>query len=103
VSIERLDGGIYYVDLTRAAAPDVEAAMERLASAPGVVFDLRDRPHDVERVLSHLLTRPGAQRLHVGVHRHAGHQARRLAAAPGRLPAHDPGVAYDRWCERGPR
>lgn len=57
-SIERLDGGLYYVDLTRAAAPEVEAAMERLASAPGVVFDLRDRPHDVERVLSHLLTRP---------------------------------------------
>jgi len=57
-SIERLDGGIYYVDLTRAAASEVEAVMERLASAPGVVFDLRDRPHDVERVLSHLLTRP---------------------------------------------
>jgi C-terminal processing protease CtpA/Prc len=57
-SIERLDGGIYYVDLTRAASREVEAAMERLASAPGVVFDLRDRPHDVEQVLTHLLTRP---------------------------------------------
>jgi hypothetical protein len=57
-SIERLDGGIYYVDLARAAAPEIEAAMERLASAPGVVFDLRDRLPDVGRVLSHLLTRP---------------------------------------------
>lgn len=56
--IQRLDGGIYYVDLTRAAASDVETTMAQLASAPGVVFDLRDVPNGVERVLSHLLTRP---------------------------------------------
>jgi peptidase S41-like protein len=57
-AIERLDGGIYYVDLSRASMADIDAMMDRLASAPGVVFDVRRRPSSTHPVLSHLLTRP---------------------------------------------
>lgn len=57
-SIERLDDGVYYVDLGRASMADIDAVMDRLAAAPGVVFDLRDYPNSNHQVLSHLLTRP---------------------------------------------
>jgi C-terminal processing protease CtpA/Prc len=57
-AIEQLDAGIYYVDLSRASMKDIIASMDRLAVAPGVVFDVRDRPSGNYTVLSHLLTRP---------------------------------------------
>lgn len=57
-SIERLDDGVYYVDLGRASRSDIDAVMDRLAVAPGVVFDLREYPNSNHQVLSHLLTRP---------------------------------------------
>jgi C-terminal processing protease CtpA/Prc len=57
-AIERLDDGVYYIDLDRAEMADIDAIMEQLAVAPGVVFDLRGRPNDNHQVLSHLLTRP---------------------------------------------
>lgn len=56
--IERRDDGIYYVDLSRAPMSDIDAVMDRLAAAPGVIFDLRSYPNSNSQVLSHLLTRP---------------------------------------------
>lgn len=61
-SIERFDDGVYYVDLDRAPMADIDAVMDRLAAAPGVVFDLRGYPRGNDRVLSHLLTRPDDSR-----------------------------------------
>jgi len=57
-SIDRLDDGVYYIDLARAAMTDLDAIMDRLAIASGVVFDLRGYPNSNHKVLSHLLTRP---------------------------------------------
>jgi hypothetical protein len=57
-SIDRLDDGSYYVDLSRAAMTDINAVMDRLATAPGVVFDLRGYPNSNHKVLSHLLRHP---------------------------------------------
>ena len=56
--IEVFGDGVYYVDLSRATLADIAAAMERLAVAPGVVFDVRNRPLGNQTVLSHLLTIP---------------------------------------------
>jgi hypothetical protein len=56
--IERFNDGVYYVDLGRAPMADIDAAMDRLATAPGVVFDLRGYPNSNHQVLSHLLPRP---------------------------------------------
>jgi hypothetical protein len=36
--------------------PDIERVMDRLASAPGIVFDVRSRPNSNHEVLSHLVT-----------------------------------------------
>jgi C-terminal processing protease CtpA/Prc len=57
-SIERFDDGVYYVDLSRTPMAEIDAIMEKLASAPGVVFDVRNRPAGNHQVLSHLLVRP---------------------------------------------
>lgn len=57
-AIERLEDGVYYVDLDRASMADIDAMMDRLAAAPGVVFDLRGYPNGNHKLLSHLLTRP---------------------------------------------
>lgn len=54
-AVERLDDGVYYVDLSRASMAEIEAAMAELAVAPGVVFDLRGYPNGNHRLLSHLL------------------------------------------------
>lgn len=56
--IERLDDGVYYVDLGRASMPAITEILDRLAAAPGVVFDLRDYPNGNDRILSYLLTAP---------------------------------------------
>jgi C-terminal processing protease CtpA/Prc len=55
--IERLNDGIYYVDLGRAPMSDIDAIMNLLATAPGVIFDVRGRPNSNHQILSHLLTR----------------------------------------------
>jgi C-terminal processing protease CtpA/Prc len=57
-AIERLDDGTYYVDLSRASIAAIEAVMNQLAAAPGVVFDVRGYPNNNDQVLSHLLTVP---------------------------------------------
>lgn len=56
-AIDRLADGVYYVDLSRAELPALQAEMDQLAAAPGVVFDLRSRPKDNYEVLSHLTTK----------------------------------------------
>jgi C-terminal processing protease CtpA/Prc len=56
--IERLDDGVYYVDLGRAPMTDIQPVLASLASAPGVVFDLRGYPRSNHAVLSHLLKQP---------------------------------------------
>jgi C-terminal processing protease CtpA/Prc len=44
--IAELDGGVYYVDLTRAPWSRVRGTMNRLAQARGVVFDMRGYPEN---------------------------------------------------------
>ncbi|MCA9706894.1 MAG: hypothetical protein KDK70_13660, partial [Myxococcales bacterium] len=57
-AIERLDGGFFYVDLDRAAWPEIQARLGELAAAPGVVFDLRGYPNSNHEILEHLVTEP---------------------------------------------
>lgn len=58
-AIMQFDDGVFYVDLSRAAPLDLEAAMSKLVMAPGVVFDVRQRPSgEAVQILSHLLERP---------------------------------------------
>ncbi len=56
--IQKLDGGIWYVDLSRAPWSAIEPVLDSLAAAPGVVFDLRGYPAGNHMVLQHLLTGP---------------------------------------------
>lgn len=61
--VTRLAPGIWYVDLTRTAMAKVTPALEAIANAGGVVFDLRGYPGDAGvGVLSHLATAPEADR-----------------------------------------
>jgi C-terminal processing protease CtpA/Prc len=55
-TIERYDDGVYYVDLSQATMQQLDAAMDKLAVAPGVIFDVRRRPNSNHQTLSHLLT-----------------------------------------------
>ena len=66
-AIERLDDGIYYVDMIRATMPEIDAVMPQLAAAPGVVFDVRGHPNGAHLVLAHLLTRPDDSRAWMAV------------------------------------
>lgn len=54
--VAELRPGIFYVDLSRVTDTDVSAALPRLASAQGVVFDMRGYPSQVNTpaVLEHL-------------------------------------------------
>lgn len=56
--IERLSDGAYYVDLGRAGMKELTEIVDRLAAAPGVVFDLRDYPNNNDDILSYLLATP---------------------------------------------
>jgi len=56
--IDMLAEGIFYVDLSRASWPDINARIQELAAARGVVFDLRGYPNGNHQVLSHLLREP---------------------------------------------
>jgi C-terminal processing protease CtpA/Prc len=53
---QRLPGGVEYVDLTRTTTEQISADMVAIASAPGVVFDLRGYPKPSPDFLEHLLT-----------------------------------------------
>ncbi len=57
--IRTLDEGIYYVDLTRADWESIDDELNEIASASGVVFDVRGYTNNSgRRILSHLLERP---------------------------------------------
>jgi hypothetical protein len=56
--IQRFDDGVYYIDLERASMTDIDPVIDRVATAPGVVFDMRIGPRNNHQVLSHLLTQP---------------------------------------------
>lgn len=61
-SIEQLENGIFYVDLSRASMSQISARIEELAVAAGVIFDLRGYPKDNTPVIGHLLDRPDTSR-----------------------------------------
>jgi C-terminal processing protease CtpA/Prc len=56
--IDKLEDGVLYVDLSRASWEDINARIQELAAARGVIFDLRGYPKGNHRVLCHLLTEP---------------------------------------------
>jgi C-terminal processing protease CtpA/Prc len=56
--VRLLEAGIWYVDLDRAAMPEIREHLAEIAGARGVVFDLRGYPNSNHEVLSHLLTGP---------------------------------------------
>ena len=53
-----LPGGAYYVDLTRIAMDELVPRLSELATAPGVIFDLRGEIKVDRALLAHLLVRP---------------------------------------------
>jgi C-terminal processing protease CtpA/Prc len=56
-TIAELEPGIWYVDVTRARMAQVRAMLDKLASARGVVFDLRGYPTEAGRqILPHLIS-----------------------------------------------
>ncbi|MBK9089678.1 MAG: hypothetical protein IPL90_11740 [Holophagales bacterium] len=65
--VVEIDPGVWYVDLTRAGMSKVGPALEALAKARGVVFDLRGYPGDAgSGLLPHLLDAPETDRwMHV--------------------------------------
>jgi hypothetical protein len=65
--VAELEAGISYVDLTRASMADIGPRIAALASARGVVFDVRGYPSDAGfGILPHLLTTPESDRwMHV--------------------------------------
>ena len=54
--IEKRDDGIFYVNLSHTKMPEIDARMEEIAQARGVVFDLRGYPNGNHGVIGHLLT-----------------------------------------------
>jgi hypothetical protein len=56
--IERLDDGVFYVDLSRADWPSIQTRISDIAEARGVVFDLRGYPKGNHQLIAHLLTQP---------------------------------------------
>jgi hypothetical protein len=58
-SLKELQPGIWYVDLTRVHTQQLREALPRIASARGVIFDLRGYPTDAGRfILSYLMSAP---------------------------------------------
>ncbi|MBI2569679.1 MAG: peptidase S41 [Candidatus Schekmanbacteria bacterium] len=56
--IETLDDGIYYVDLQRTEMTELDARIEELAQANGVIFDLRGYPNGNHDIIRHLTDEP---------------------------------------------
>jgi hypothetical protein len=66
-SVKELEPGIWYVDVTRTQMAAITPLLQQLASARGVIFDLRGYPTDAGAgVLPHLISAPeGARWMHV--------------------------------------
>lgn len=58
--IAEVRSGIYYVDLVRIRDEDLARALDRLAEAQGIVFDLRGYPSVSFSFLQHLLDQPAS-------------------------------------------
>jgi len=56
--IAELRPGIFYVDLSRVTDDELKSALDRLAAARGIVFDLRSYPEVSHVFLQHLVDRP---------------------------------------------
>jgi hypothetical protein len=56
--LAELEPGVWYVDVTRCEDKDVDAALDQLAAAKGIVFDLRGYPRVTPRWLQHLSGKP---------------------------------------------
>ena len=56
--IERLDDGVFVIDLDRAPMSAITDQINEIAAAPGVVFDARGYPNSNDDVLKHLLDAP---------------------------------------------
>ena len=56
--IEKLEEGIYYVNLARATMAEIDARIDELAGARGIVFDLRGYPNGNDRVIRHMIDGP---------------------------------------------
>jgi C-terminal processing protease CtpA/Prc len=56
--LRKLDGGVYYVNLSVATWEEIAAKLAEIAAAKGVVFDLRGYPNGNHQILSHLLAAP---------------------------------------------
>jgi len=58
--VSELEPGLWYIDLNRATDADLEAIVEQLADARGIVFDLRGYPRGVspEVLFAHLIEKP---------------------------------------------
>jgi hypothetical protein len=64
--VGEVEPGIWLVDLARADMAAIDAKMDALAAAKGVVFDMRGYPNDTSAVLNHLLDAPEHDRwMHV--------------------------------------
>jgi C-terminal processing protease CtpA/Prc len=57
-NITELEPGIWYVNLAQATMPDINAVMEKLAAARGIVFDLRGYPKSNHEIICHLTAKP---------------------------------------------
>ncbi|MFC1765744.1 ankyrin repeat domain-containing protein [Planctomycetota bacterium] len=53
--IEKIQDGIFYVDLMRATMTEIEEKINDLATAKGVIFDLRGYPNGNAGIISYLL------------------------------------------------
>jgi C-terminal processing protease CtpA/Prc len=96
-AIERLADDVYYVNLDRAEMSDIRKVVGELASAPGVVFDLRGYPHSNHDVLSYLLTAPvelsgGMAIAHVIRPAHTGRAGPTWETDPALLPVLEPHI-----------
>jgi C-terminal processing protease CtpA/Prc len=54
--IQELEGGVFYVNLDQAPWKEIQARIDDIAAAKGVIFDLRGYPNGNHGVISHLLS-----------------------------------------------
>ncbi|MEQ9442328.1 MAG: S41 family peptidase [Cyclobacteriaceae bacterium] len=57
-SLQELEKGIYYVNVSVASMNDIEKEIEVLQKAKSIIFDLRGYPNRNHEIISHLLTSP---------------------------------------------
>jgi C-terminal processing protease CtpA/Prc len=54
-NIEKLDNDIYYINLSKASWAEINAKINDLAKAKGIIFDLRGYPNGNHQIICHLL------------------------------------------------